>query len=340
MNTALVLPTHTPKLLREAVAQAAAALRAGDVIGLPTETVYGLAANALDAEAVARIFAIKGRPSTNPIIVHVADTAMLAQCTRDWTPLAQTLAKAFWPGPLTLVLKKAPQIPTNVCAGGDTVGLRWPAHAVTQAVIKACGLPLAAPSANPANQLSPTNAAHVQQLLGDKIHLILDGGQCQVGIESTVVDATGPVARILRPGMIRAEQLAAWVPLENGRGSLGSPLEGQPALSPGQHPKHYAPKARLVLASWSSPAEFLQVLGPLQTEYRRIHVLAHRAVPQQVPGVRITIIPDDVEAYARALYAELHHCDELGADVILVEAVRPDPSWQGVADRLRRGAAS
>ena len=209
--TAEILSTHTPALFDAAVKRAAELLRAGEVVALPTETVYGLAANALDEKAVAKIFQIKGRPANNPIIVHVAGVEMARRCVKAWPNPAEKLARAFWPGPLTLVLPRAKEIPGIVTAGGPTVGVRWPSHPFIQAVIRECGFPLAAPSANLSGRVSPTNAGHVRQQLGDKISLIVDGGQSQVGIESTVLDLTVTPPQVLRPGMIHAESLAAVV---------------------------------------------------------------------------------------------------------------------------------
>src|SRR5579863_9366457 len=236
MNTEL-LSTHTPELFQKAVRRAADLLRAGEVVALPTETVYGLAANALDENAVARIFQIKGRPSHNPIIVHVASGEMARDCVRDWPVVAGKLAKAFWPGPLTMVLPRSEKIPANVTAGGETVGIRWPGHPFMQAVIRECGFPLAAPSANLSNQISPTNAGHVRDQLDGKIPLIVDGGQSQVGIESTVLDLMTLPPRILRPGMIHAESLAAVC----GEVATGGPqAKGELQLrSPGLLKKHY-----------------------------------------------------------------------------------------------------
>ena len=204
-----ILPTHTAALFAAAVRRAAEALRAGEVVALPTETVYGLAANALDAAAVEKIFQIKGRPALNPVIVHVAGLEMARRCVGEWPAAAERLAASFWPGPLTLVLPRAREIPGIVTAGGTTVGVRWPGHPFIQAVIRECGFPLAAPSANPSNQISPTNAEHVRKALGGKIGLIVDGGQSQVGIESTVLDVTVSPPRVLRPGMIHEESLRA-----------------------------------------------------------------------------------------------------------------------------------
>ena len=205
--SAEILPTHSEALFTAAVVKAAALLRAGGAVGVPTETVYGLAANAFDAQAVARVFEIKGRPARNPVIVHVASHAMAELCVAGWPPLAERLARAFWPGPLTLVLPRSKRIPDVVTAGGCTVGVRWPSHPFMQALIRECGFPLAAPSANPSNRVSPTTARHVAEDLGDRIRLIVDGGHSEVGIESTVLDLTTDPPRLLRPGMIGREAL-------------------------------------------------------------------------------------------------------------------------------------
>ena len=254
-----VLPTHTPQLFRAAVFRAVELLRAGEVVALPTETVYGLAANALDARAVSRIFEIKGRPSHNPIIVHVSDIEMARSCVAAWPPLAEKLAQAFWPGPLTLVLPRANQIPPLVTAGGPTVGLRWPSHPFIRQVIRECGFPLAAPSANLSNQISPTNAEHVRKSLGDKIRLIVDGGQSQVGIESTVLDLSVSPPRLLRPGMIHEQSLLAVI----GQLALDSEDGGAVLKSPGQLRRHYAPKAKLIILTWSDDKDLRQQLALL-----------------------------------------------------------------------------
>lgn len=209
-----VIPIHTPALFEAAVREAVALLKDGQLVALPTETVYGLAANALDRGAVARIFEAKGRPSTNPIIVHVAGREQARACSSAWPRLADQLADSFWPGPLTLVVPKAAVVPDLVSAGGPTVAVRWPSHPFMQAVIKGCGFPLAAPSANRSNGTSPTQVDHVVRSLRDRVPLVVDGGSCNVGIESTVVDVTGSVPRVLRPrpGWLRRlgrERLAA-----------------------------------------------------------------------------------------------------------------------------------
>jgi L-threonylcarbamoyladenylate synthase len=334
-----VLPTHTPALFDVAVRRASELLRAGDVVALPTETVYGLAANALDARAVGKLFEIKERPACNPVIVHVAGRGMAQRCTRDWPATADKLASAFWPGPLTIVLARAPNIPDIVTAGGETVGVRWPGHPLIQAVIRECGFPLAAPSANLSSRISPTTAEHVWKILGRKIRLIVDGGQSQVGIESTVLDLTGPLPRVLRPGMIHEQSLRAVIGEVAGAQSQSTsrvPLE--PPRSPGQLPKHYSPKATLVLWSWRDDADLRSQLSALRPRPRRVHIIAHGQIPAGEGLATVSVIPHDAEAFARAIYGELHRCDEEGADLIVVEALPEGPEWRGIADRLRRAA--
>jgi L-threonylcarbamoyladenylate synthase len=330
-----ILSTHTPDLFAAAVRRAAELLRAGEVVALPTETVYGLAANALDAAAVAKIYQAKGRPAQNPIIVHVAGGELVRRCVATWPAVAEDLARAFWPGPLTLVLPKAREIPGIVTAGGATVGVRWPSHPFIQAVIRECGFPLAAPSANRSGQLSPTNAEHVRKQLGGCIPLIVDGGQSQVGIESTVVDLTTRPPTVLRPGMIHDESLIAVT--GDLVGSRRLPASGgEPLRSPGLLEKHYAPKARLVVLSWRDTAE---LKSRLPHPGAGVHVVAHTNIPAAEGFAGVSVVPHDPEAFARALYAELHRCDEAGAEWIVVEAVPEAPLWRAIADRLKRAAA-
>lgn len=335
--TAEVLPTHTAALFDAAVRRAATLLRAGEVVALPTETVYGLAANALDPQAVAKIYEAKGRPAHNPLIVHVASLAGAEQCASQWPPVAEKLARAFWPGPLTLVLPRSPVIPDIVTAGGPTVGLRWPSHPLIQAVVRECGFPLAAPSANLSNSISPTNAEHVRQQLGGLIPLIVDGGQSQVGIESTVFDLSVKPPRVLRPGMIHAESLVA---VTGGSIASGPDSAGAETLrSPGLLQKHYSPKARLFVLAWQDDADLRRQAGGLRLNPSTCHVIAHTHIPSGAGFGRVSLIPHDAEAFARALYAELHVCDAQGAQSIIVEAPPDSPEWSGIADRLRRAAA-
>ena len=318
-----ILSTHTAGLFQAAIQRAAELLRAGEVVALPTETVYGLAANALNAAAVARIFEIKGRPARNPIIVHVASIA-----------IAKKLAERFWPGPLTMVLPRAPEIPEVVTAGGDTVGLRWPSHPFIQAVIRECGFPLAAPSANLSNQISATNAQHVRKALGDKIRMIVDGGQSQVGIESTVLDLTVDPPRVLRPGSIHSESLAAVA------GDLASGAQdGIQLKSPGLLRKHYAPKAKMILRSWRDEEDLRRQLSAMQADVSSVHIIAHSHIPLSGGFGGVSVIPHDAEAFARAIYAELHRCDEAGARLIVVEELPATLEWLAITDRLKRAVA-
>jgi len=336
--TTETLSTHTPELFATAVRRAATLLAAGEVVALPTETVYGLAANALDEQAVAKIFQIKGRPAHNPIIVHVASHELARGCVQDWTGLAEQFARSFWPGPLTLVLPRAEMIPEVVTAGGATVGVRWPSHPFMQAVIRECGFPLAAPSANLSNQISPTNAGHVHSQLAGKIPLIVDGGQSQVGIESTVLDLSVSPPRVLRPGMIHLESLTA-VCGEIGRGQPAAGSGSATLRSPGLLAKHYSPKARLVVWNWLHDADLLWQIDELNFPRTDCHVIAHTRIPAGFDAAKVSVIPHDAEAFARALYAELHRCDAAGARLIVVEAPPETAGWSGIADRLSRAAA-
>jgi L-threonylcarbamoyladenylate synthase len=334
--TAEILCTHSPALFAAAVKRVVELLRAGEVVALPTETVYGLAANAFDEKAVAQIFQIKGRPANNPVIVHVASVEMAKRCVNQWPGNADRLAKAFWPGPLTLVLPRAQEIPGNVAAGGTTVGVRWPGHPFIQAVIRECGFPLAAPSANLSGRISPTNAEHVRKQLGGSIPLIVDGGQSQVGIESTVLDLSVSPPQILRPGMIHVESLAAVCgKVQSSRFKVQS----SERRSPGLLKKHYSPKAKLVVLNWQNDVDLNSQLSTLNLQPSTRHVIAHTNIPSAEKFARVSVIPHDAEAFARAIYAELHRCDEAGAELIVVEAPPELPEWSGIADRLKRAAA-
>jgi L-threonylcarbamoyladenylate synthase len=330
-----ILPTDSREKFDAAVRRATELLRAGEVVALPTETVYGLAANAFDPAAVEKVFDIKGRPSHNPIIVHVASHELARQCVAHWNDSAEKLAKSFWPGPLTIVLPKSAKVPEIITAGGSTVGVRWPSHPFIQAVIRACGFPLAAPSANPSNQLSPTTADHVAKLLGDEVPLIVDGGAAQVGIESTVIDASAAPPRLLRPGIIHRESLLAVL------GALSPPNSEFCTLhsalkSPGMLSRHYSPRAKLVVRSWQNDRELRGIISQSVIAPSACHIIAHSRIPEPGDFGRVSLIPHDPAAYARALYAELHKCDELRAELIIVEAVPEGAEWHAIADRLRR----
>lgn len=307
--------------------QAVARLRAGELIVMPTETVYGLAADASNPEAVARIFALKERPSTRPLIVHVADASSLDAWARTVTPGARALAARFWPGPLTLVLPRAPHVPDAVTAGLDTVALRVPSHPIALAVIARFGGGIAAPSANRFGRISPTTADHVRSQFGPNTPLLLDGGPCEVGIESTIVACLPGSLRVLRSGSIA-------IPALEETAGCSIALETEPSevlRAPGQDLTHYAP---LTPTSLAPRAEF--------NAWRAAHPGRVGFLGFAEPGfdadhdLRLT---PDAEAAARELYAALHALDAARLDAILVEEPPDEPSWLAVRDRLRRATA-
>lgn len=313
-------------------------MRAGKVAALPTETVYGLAANAWSAESVRRIYAIKKRPPTNPLIVHVASRAMLQQCVRKWDETAERLAQTFWPGPLTLVVLRSPQIPDEVTAGGDTVAIRWPRHPLMQAVIRECGFPLAAPSANLSNQLSPTQARHVLSQLNGAVPLIVDGGSSSVGIESTVVDLRSRPPKVLRPGMLHVNALRAAGLFVAGKSWKE---DGNPSVarSPGMAKRHYSPKAKLLLAHWTNQTSLEQIVRRAGRKRSVVSILSHIGVPKVAGLAHVSLLPKNADAYAQSLFAQLHACDNAGSEIILVQAPPEDAEWDGIWDRLKRASS-
>jgi len=310
------------------LARAAEVLRRGGLVAFPTETVYGLGANALDAAAVGRIFAAKGRPAHNPVIVHVTGPEAARELVSDWPEAARRLAERFWPGPLTLVLPRRAVVPDLVTAGGPTVALRVPAHPVALGLLRACRLPVAAPSANRSTQLSPTRAEHVLSGMGDRIDLLLDGGPTSGGLESTVLDLTTDPPRLLRPGLVSPAELEAVVgPIARGA------EPGQPARSPGQMERHYAPRTPLETV----PAPGLGRVRALAGEGRRVGwlTLGEAACPA---GVMCVALPADAAGYAAGLYDALHRLDAAGLERIIVDLPPRTDEWLAVHDRLRRAA--
>ncbi len=328
----------------ETIARAAEILRRGGLVAFPTETVYGLGANALDQAAVGRIFAAKGRPSFNPLIAHVPDVDAARRLVTAWPDTAERLAEVFWPGPLTLVLPKQSGVPDVVTAGMPTVAVRVPAHPVAHALLVATGLPLAAPSANRYTGISPTTADHVEKALGHRVDLILDAGPTDVGIESTVVDLSGEHPLLLRPGSLSPSRL------EDVIGALARPAPiAEPTAaraSPGMVSRHYAPRARVHLfatrrraaaeAAEEAEAAAEEAIASAHAAGLRIGALTRGAALAAVHHpVRM---PDEPEEYARRLYAVLHELDADGCDLILIERVPDTPEWAGVRDRLERSA--
>ncbi|MDZ4818416.1 MAG: L-threonylcarbamoyladenylate synthase [Planctomycetota bacterium] len=324
-----------------AIQRAADVLCAGRLVAFPTETVYGLGANALDPAAVQGIYAAKGRPATNPMIVHVASIAAAKTLVREWPDVANELAARFWPGPLTLILRKASCVPDIVTGGGDTVAIRIPSHPVALALLQACELPLAAPSANVSNAVSPTTAAHVLRTLDGKVELILDGGPTTAGVESTVLDLTSATPRVLRPGPILPSELAAILgPIDSVQQPDLSPE--QPLRSPGMTAIHYAPRAAVECYATGAAQRVLQ----LAEQGSSIGWL--RWVPTDTTGsdrpavaelhVSIINMPHTPRDYAAQLFATLHTLDDTGVSAIIVDLPPADEAWQAVHDRLRRAA--
>jgi L-threonylcarbamoyladenylate synthase len=303
------------------ISRAAALIRAGELVAFPTETVYGLGANALDAVAVAKIYSAKGRPADSPLIVHVDSIEMARGLVRDWPQQADLLAQRFWPGPLTLVLPKQPQIPDSVTAGFETVGIRMPANEIALALIREAGVPIAAPSANRFTELSPTKAQHVRESLGDHVAMVLDGGPTTVGIESTVLSLAGPIALLLRPGMLTKTQIEEVIgPIDLAR----DPIAGAHP-SPGMHRRHYSPRTPLVLVS----------RGQLPARGRGAYLWIHQSA-EATHAIRMPELP---QAYAAVLYDTLHQVDAQGHDWIAVEQPPLAPEWAAIHDRLERAAA-
>ncbi len=330
--------------LPESIAAAASALRTGALLGLPTETVYGLAADAASDTAVAQIFASKGRPSDHPLIVHVAGAAGIAHFAREVPPFAQALVDAFWPGPLTLILPRRPGMAAAATGGQDSVGLRCPDHPVALAVLRACAsddgtlpgppvLGLAAPSANRFGRVSPTTARHVEEEFGDAL-LVLDGGPCGVGIESTIIDCTRGVPVLLRPGAITREQVAA------ACGMAPLSKEELPTHTPrasGTLEAHYAPEARVRLMDARALQAGLDVLGA-----DAAHLAVYARTPLRTASSRVVQrrMPDEAAATAQQLFAALRGFDDAGVKLIWIETPPDSPDWEGVRDRLQRAAAA
>jgi L-threonylcarbamoyladenylate synthase len=319
------------RLPQEEIDRAVDALREGEVIAFPTETVYGLGADAQNPDAVRRVFELKGRPATHPLIVHLDHPRLLERWALTVPPEAHALAGKFWPGPLTLVLRRAPAVDLAITGGQDTVAIRVPAHPVAQQLLRAFGSGIAAPSANRYGYVSPTRAEHVREEFGDALRVILDGGDCKIGLESTIVSCVDTVPRVLRPGSITLTQLRTVVPEVEGK------IEAESPRVPGSDVKHYAPSTPLSIVTSATLGE---VVAQFTAERGRVAVLAMQ--PPHVANKYMTWVNAGrrAEVYARELYVNLRTLDRSGAREILVEQVPEGEAWDAVRDRLHRAASA
>ncbi|MDI1271615.1 MAG: L-threonylcarbamoyladenylate synthase [Polaromonas sp.] len=322
-----------------ALLEAARVIRAGGLVGFPTETVYGLGADASSDSAVAGIFAAKGRPSDHPLIVHVADAAQVLEYASSVPPFAARLMQAFWPGPLTVILPRKPGVAAAAAGGQDSIGLRCPAHPVALAFLKACATGVAGPSANRFGRVSPTTARHVAEEFGDTL-LVLDGGPCAVGIESSIVDCTRGRPVLLRPGLLTRAQLEAACGepvLDKDEGQQEDATLGEAPRASGTLASHYAPNARVRLMDAGAIQTALDVLGA-----QAAHIAVYARSIVRIPSAQVLYrrMPDDAAATAQQLFAVLRDFDAQGVKLIWIENLPADPAWEGVRDRLQRAAAS
>lgn len=309
------------------VGQAVHILQAGGVVAFPTETVYGLGADARNPDALRKIFAAKQRPIDHPLIVHLANVDQLSDWAREIPPVAFALAEAFWPGPLTLILKKAPGVSDLVTGHQDTVGLRIPRHPVAQALLRAMGGGIAAPSANRFGRISPTTAQAVREELGDAVDWVLEGGECEVGLESTILDLSGEAPVILRPGMLDVKQIEAVL----GQ-ALRQASQDSPRVS-GSLESHYAPQTKLTLVNSDDLVSYVKSIMD-----KPIAVLTRSSFPIQHPNVYIVSMPVDATHYAHDLYRVLRDLDKKNLQQILVEEVPNNSEWAAIQDRLKRAS--
>jgi L-threonylcarbamoyladenylate synthase len=319
------------RLPQEDIDRAVEALRAGEVVVFPTETVYGLGADATNPDAIRRIFELKGRPATHPLIVHIDSPRALDRWALNVPESARLLAQRFWPGPLTIVLRRAPAVDPAITGGQDTVAVRVPAHPVAQQLLRAFGSGLAAPSANRYGHVSPTRADHVREEFGDALPIVLDGGDCKFGLESTIVSCVDDVPRVLRPGAITLSQIRAVVPAAEGAPEAGAPRV------PGSDAKHYAPRTPVSIVN---SRKLEEVVAQTTAEHEKVAVLATR--PPRLANKFMTWINAGrrAELYARELYVNLRVLDKSGAREIFVEEIPAGEAWDAVRDRLRRAASA
>ena len=326
------------------LAEAGEIIRGGGLVAFPTETVYGLGGNALDPDASARIYAAKGRPSDNPLIVHIADMSELAPLANEIPPMAKRLAGRWWPGPMTLIVKKSPAVPRATTGGLETVAVRMPSHPVAAALIRAAGVPIAAPSANLSGRPSPTSASHVIEDLDGRVDMIIDGGNSDIGLESTIIDLTGEEPELLRPGFVTIEEIRALT------GSAGvdpavfaPPSEDLRPKAPGMKYRHYAPKAPLTIVEGEAEAVAARIGGLCReaaASGKRCGVICSRQMAGRIDAPLIRILGEEGSAddAARSLFAALREMDEKEADLIYAESLPDEGLGMAVMNRLRKAA--
>lgn len=317
------------------ITKAANLLREGKLVALPTETVYGLGADASNRSALELLYRIKGRPTSHPVIVHLHDEQQLKHWAIDIPDRVWLLADAFWPGPLTMVLKRADSVLDQVTGGQDTVALRIPNHPVALALLKEFGAGIAAPSANRFGRLSPTKADDVRKDLGEDVSLVLNGGDCLVGIESTIVDLSSENIRILRPGMILASEIESVLSEPVSAHNAADSHKSDSPRTSGSLPSHYAPKTPVQIVSSDGLQERVST-----TKEEKVSVLSFRSSLVDGSVTPWIVAPEDASEYARCLYSNLRILDSMNTDLILVEAAPVSEEWNGVRDRLSRAAHS
>jgi L-threonylcarbamoyladenylate synthase len=335
MPETLVIKVDPLNPEREAISRAAEIIRVGGLVAFPTETVYGLGADALNPRAVKKIFVAKGRPLDNPIIVHIAELAQLKVLADSLSAEAVALAERFWPGPLTLILKKSARVPDTVTAGQQTVAVRMPRNNVALALIRASGVPIAAPSANLSQRPSGTTGRHVFQDLAGRIDLVLDAGPVEIGVESTVLDTSTQPPAVLRPGAVTVDELGSIL----GKVALGGGAELL-KRSPGTRHRHYSPKAKVILVGDKSKEEVARLLEQQAQAGRKVGIMALRPdLYRGRRGIIVVAMSQDVKEYARRMFAVLRELDEAGVDEIIVEEVDEKGIGVAIMDRLRRAAS-
>jgi L-threonylcarbamoyladenylate synthase len=331
------LRTEVLKPSLEVLKKAAELIKSGEVVGIPTETVYGLAANAYDSKACAKIFEAKGRPQDNPLIIHISSLSMLENSVREIPPLALTLADNFWSGPLTMIFPKKDIVPDTTSGGLDTVAVRMPDNEDTLNLIELCGFPLAAPSANLSGSPSPTSATHVFDDMNGRIPLIIDGGECRTGVESTVICFTsdGKGVKILRPGAVTEEMLSQFCNVETDKNVFAKPLENEKVISPGVKYKHYSPKAEIIIVDTDDDNKLAEFLNSKKDEN------IYGVIFGNEQGIEINTLSYGITAEEQAhnLFALLRHTDELGVKTAYVRCPEKNGVGTAVYNRLLRAAA-